>query len=208
MQEFLSVLGLMLAYGVFHSILAANGFKLVMLRIMGKRFYQGFYRLIFNGIAVVTFLPVFFYIAFNSGPTVWRINGFWVYLLYGLQLLGITGLAISLLQIDGERFLGMRQLEAWLNNKPLPLPPEPLTTDGVYALVRHPLYLFSLMLIWPVATMTSAYLGFAVGATAYFALGSLLEEQKLRQYFGDAYAAYQQRVPWLIPFLRLPSPPR
>ncbi len=208
MQAFLNVLGLMLAYGVLHSLLAATGFKAIVRRLMGERLYQGWYRLGFNTIAVVTFLPVLVYVGLKSGPTVWQLSGLAAIVLQILQLIGFCGLAFSLLQIDTERFLGFRQLVTWLDRKPLPLAPEPLAVNGVYALVRHPLYLFSLLLIWPVPTMSSAWLGFCVGTTLYFVVGSLFEEQKLRQEFGDAYASYQQKVAWLIPFLRWPSPLR
>ena len=38
--------------------------------------------------------------------------------------------------------------------------------------------------------------------TAYFIIGSILEERRLLARFGDAYREYQQRVPMLIPRLR------
>lgn len=195
----------MLAYGVLHSLLAATGFKRLVRLLIGERMYQGWYRLIFNTIAVILFLPVFVYASVRSGSTIWSFDGTAAIVLMGLQLIGLIGLAISVLQIDGERFLGLRQIEAWMNGKPLPLPPEPLATNGVYGLVRHPLYLFSLLLIWPMPTMTSAWLGFCVGSTVYFIVGSYFEEHKLRQDFGEAYESYQQNVSWMIPFLRLPS---
>jgi len=55
------------------------------------------------------------------------------------------------------------------------------------------------MLIWPVTTMTDAYFGFAIGATIYFVVGSYYEEKRLLVVFGEDYAAYQRRVPWLFP---------
>jgi protein-S-isoprenylcysteine O-methyltransferase Ste14 len=86
------------------------------------------------------------------------------------------------------------------------LPTEPLQTGGVYQLVRHPLYLFSLMVIWPLPAMTEAMLGFNIAATIYFTFGSLLEERRLVAIFGQDYITYQQRVPWLIPFIHLRRP--
>ncbi|PJF39099.1 MAG: hypothetical protein CUN55_15315, partial [Phototrophicales bacterium] len=177
----------------------------IVRRFIGERLYQGWYRLTFNTIAVVTFLPVLFYLAHDRGQIIWEVQGGGALFLQGVQLVGLIGLVVSLLQIDGMRFLGIRQTFAWLNGEPLPLPSEPLTTSGVYALVRHPLYFFSLLFIWAIPTMYSAWLGFCVGSTVYFMIGSLFEEQKLRRDFGAAYESYQQQVSWLIPFLRLPS---
>jgi protein-S-isoprenylcysteine O-methyltransferase Ste14 len=108
------------------------------------------------------------------------------------------------LQIDTGRFLGISQLSAYQLGRELPLPSEPLQTGGVYRIVRHPLYLFSLMLIWPTATMRAGYFGFCVGTTIYFLIGSLFEERRLLAGFGPAYSDYRDRVAWMIPFVRMP----
>ena len=203
MQEFLMVFALLIAYGAFHSLLATNSVKAFFLSLIGKRAYLGLYRLFYNAVATITFLPILAVIAVDRGDTIWQVDAPLSYFLFAIQILGLIGLTISLLQIDGMRFLGLKQAAAWLNGDKLPLIEEPLQLGGVYALVRHPLYLFSLMFIWPSATMTSALLGLNIAITVYFILGSLLEEQKLRQAFGPIYEQYQADVPWLIPFPKL-----
>ena len=112
------------------------------------------------------------------------------------------GLALALMQIDALRFLGIKDAVAYLCGRQLPLPPEPLATRGVYRLVRHPLYLFSAIALWSSPVMTESLVGFALGATIYFALGSILEERKMARVFGPDYVAYRKRVPWLIPFVK------
>jgi protein-S-isoprenylcysteine O-methyltransferase Ste14 len=67
--------------------------------------------------------------------------------------------------------------------------------------VRHPLYLFSLLAIWPSPIMTESLLAFNAAATLYFVVGSRLEEKRLIAAFGQTYLDYQRRVPWLIPGL-------
>ena len=203
MQEFLLVFMLLLAYGAFHSVLAANHFKAFMVTVIGKRAYLGLYRLFYNVVATLTLLPIFIVMAGNPGDTIWQVETPLNYLLWTIQAIGLIGLALSLLQIDGMRFLGLRQAAAWSNGDKLPLPEESLQRAGVYRLVRHPLYLFSLMFLWANPTMTTALLGFNIGATMYFLLGSLLEEQKLRLAFGKTYQEYQATVPWMIPFTKL-----
>jgi protein-S-isoprenylcysteine O-methyltransferase Ste14 len=202
MQEALTVLALILVYGAFHSLLAAFGVKTFFMNVLGQRAYLGLYRLFFNAVAVVTLLPIFGYMAVAPGDTIWSVDAPWSYGLLALQAAGLLGLTISLLQIDWQRFAGLREFAAWLSGDPLPLPPEELQTGGVYALMRHPLYLFSLLLIWPIPAMSAALLGFNIGATVYFVIGSLLEEQKLLRVFGQSYAEYRARVPWMIPFTR------
>lgn len=202
MQAFLRVMALLLVYGGLHSLLAASSTKRLVLDIVGKRAYLGLYTLVFNVLSVVTLLPVLWGLAVETGPVIWEVSGVLAGIMIAIQGIGLLGLVIAGLQIDLMRFVGVRQALAWLNGDPLPLPPEPLQTEGVYAISRHPLYLFSLLLIWPTPVMLSGWLGFCVAATVYFMVGSRLEERKLRAVFGEAYQRYQQRVPWLVPFIR------
>ncbi|MCL4879312.1 MAG: hypothetical protein KJ064_21825 [Anaerolineae bacterium] len=203
-METINILLALLIFGVFHSIMATIGFKAMMLSLMGERAYLGLYRFLYNIVSVVTFAPVLLWAAVEPGENLWSLDGGMALLFLGVQLAGLLGLLISLLQIDGMRFIGLKQLAAYLNGDKLPLPPEPLILNGVYRLVRHPLYLFSLMFIWFLPTMSAAAFGLALGATLYFVLGSLLEEQRLVREFGKPYLDYQQEVPWMIPFVRLP----
>lgn len=203
MREFLLGFTAIFLYGALHSILAVLNIKAWFVDIFGRRAYEGLYRLFFNGVAVITLMPVFGVVAANPGKTLWQVDAPVSYVLLSLQGIGVIGLMISLLQIDTLRFLGLSQYAAWSNGKPLPLPDEGLQTDGVYALVRHPLYFFSLLAIWPSPIMTTGVLGLLVGITLYFVFGSLLEEQKLRLAFGQAYVDYQKKVAWLIPLVKI-----
>lgn len=202
MQEFIRVLALVLVYGGVHSLLAASSTKRVVLDWVGRRAYLGLYPLAFNILSVITLLPIVWVLITTTGSVLWHVEGVLAYLLLFIQVMGLVGFAVVGVQIDLMRFLGLRQALAWLNGDSLPLPDEPLQTVGVYAISRHPLYLFSLMLIWAVPTMSAAWLGFCVSATLYFMVGSRLEERKLQATFGESYQRYQQQVPWLVPFIR------
>lgn len=201
-QETITLLGALLAFGLLHSILAAIGVKALFVTLLGQRAYLGLYRLFYNSVSVITLAPIAWLLWTNSGEMLWEFSGALGLIWRGLQGIGLIGLLISLLQIDLMRFLGLSQLAAYLNGAPLPLPPEPLSIKGVYALVRHPLYLFSLMLLWFTPQMSAAWLGLSLGSTLYFGLGSWFEERKMLKQFGADYARYQGRVPWMIPFLR------
>jgi len=190
-------------FGILHSILARLSVKTWLRARVGERAFEGFYRLGYNALSVITFLPVVAVLFLVPGPTVWQVSGIGAWVLRLLQLVGLVGLTVSILQIDGWRFLGVSQLVAYFEGKPLPLPDEPLITSGVYGLVRHPLYLFSLMVLWFTPSMQLAGLAFAVTATVYFVVGSLFEERTMAALFGQPYLDYQQRVPWLFPFVKL-----
>jgi protein-S-isoprenylcysteine O-methyltransferase Ste14 len=127
----------------------------------------------------------------------------WSLLFRLAQLAGVAGLAGALFVTDVFRFAGISQAIAYLSGEPLPLQSVPLQTKGMYAVVRHPLYLFSLLTIWPMPTLTLNTLLFNSGATLYFVVGSLIEERRLEKVYGDAYRSYRRQVPWPVPIPRL-----
>ena len=193
----------MLIYGIIHSI-AAGRFKTVFRMQFGERAYEGLYRLLYNIFAVISLAPVSYLFTFHPGNIVWEINLQYEPILLIIQAIGLIGSAISLFQIDLGYFLGVTQFINYIRNKgENQAEEEQMQRGGLYAFVRHPLYLFSILAIWPVTTMTEAYLGFCLGVTAYFVIGSLYEERRLAEKFGEQYRLYQQNVPWLIPFLRI-----
>jgi methanethiol S-methyltransferase len=200
-----TLLGL-IAFAVLHSLMVIVPFKAWFATVCGQHAYHGLYRLLYNVISGITFLPVLALIALRPGPIVWDVTGLLRDLLLGGQAFSLIALAVAGLQIDTLRFAGLRQAWAYLNGDPLPLPPEALQTGGVYGLVRHPLYLFVMLFLWANPTMRTASLAFAAGASAYFILGAWIEERRMLRRLGDTYRAYQCRVPFLIPFVRLPDP--
>ena len=79
-----------------------------------------------------------------------------------------------------------------------------LQTTGLYAMCRHPLYLFSLsaMLLTLRMGMTRFILTLSVTGYLYF-IGIPHEEKKLVNLFGDAYVQYQQRSWAVLPLFGL-----
>jgi protein-S-isoprenylcysteine O-methyltransferase Ste14 len=77
--------------------------------------------------------------------------------------------------------------------------PMPFTVKGPYRWVRHPLYFFTLLMIWTSPYLTADRLLFNVLWTAWLVVGSILEERDLVETFGDEYRQYQSEVPMLIP---------
>ncbi len=80
-----------------------------------------------------------------------------------------------------------------------------LVTTGLYAVVRHPLYASSILLILPgVMLMLRSWLLVPLPVVAYIAARVFLpaEEARLRRRFGEAFEDHRRRTPLLIP--RLP----
>jgi len=84
---------------------------------------------------------------------------------------------------------------------------EPLRTDGLYSIVRHPLMVCDIF--WPLgwSLMFGSIIGVLLTPAWLLVIwaGTLLEEEALVREYGDAYREYQARVPRLIPRLSLLS---
>ena len=119
-----------------------------------------------------------------------------------IQIAGVAGILISLLQIDWLAFTGIRQVIRYFNATGNIDKTEVLVTTGLYRYTRHPLYFFSLLVIWFVPVMTVSWLYLTIGATCYFMIGSYFEEKKMIRQYGGVYTKYKEEVPWLIPFLK------
>jgi protein-S-isoprenylcysteine O-methyltransferase Ste14 len=83
---------------------------------------------------------------------------------------------------------------------------EPLRTDGLYAVVRHPVMFCDAF--WPLglSLILRSVIGVAL-APAWFLLAWLItfpEEEMLVREYGERYRDFQRRVPRIIPPLRRP----
>jgi protein-S-isoprenylcysteine O-methyltransferase Ste14 len=181
------------AYGALHSLLASNVVKQAFQDALGQT-SDRFYRLFFNIVGGLTFLPVLAVAALDPGQTLYQLTRPWVLLTSAGQALAVILLLLGLLQTDSLHFLGLRQLL-----HPGAQEPGELVINGLYCHVRHPLYSTGLLLIWLTPVMTTSVLALNLGLTLYIIVGSIFEERRLVGEFGQAYIDYQRRVPRLIP---------
>lgn len=195
----------MALYGALHSLLASLRAKSLAFELTGARGYR-FYRLLYNLIVAVTFVPVLALVLFLPDAVIYEIPSPGRYLLVAGQVVGLGVLMAGLLHTDLGRFSGLRQAREGAGH-PLERGQEgELVVTGLYNRVRHPLYTAGLMLVWFTPTMTWNYLALALGVTVYILIGAKLEERKLVREFGSVYLAYMHHTPMLVPKLsRSPS---
>ncbi|MFM8735777.1 MAG: methyltransferase family protein [Pirellulales bacterium] len=105
----------------------------------------------------------------------------WAALLYSLHL---TGLGWQ---------TGLTPWWHWVRRAPAPR--RAFVERGAYRVLRHPVYLSFLGLVWfvPVITLDRAVL-MAVWSV-YILIGSVLKDRRLLHFLGAAYGDYQARVP-------------
>lgn len=187
-------------WALLHSLTAMRRTKAVARRWMGERPYAGLYRLLYNVFSFVTILPVF-YVMWTAVPRtlLWQIPAPWSYGAQLLRLVGLVGLAVALWQTDIWDFVGLRQAVRFWQGQEEMSPPPKLVTGGMYALVRHPLYFFSMLVLWFSPVMVLPSFLFNLLATGYFYAGSRVEERRLAAFFGETYEVYRRRVPGLLP---------
>ena len=122
-----------------------------------------------------------------------------------LRMAQLAGAAITLRAaavLDALSLAGLRQLHAPLPASGIEPSSTPPRQTGLYGLVRHPIYLGWLLIVWPAPTMTPAHLLFAGLSTIYLVVAIVFEERGLHATFGPAYADYMRRVPHkLIPWI-------
>ncbi len=179
-------------YGLVHSLLAGGPAKVLVERRFGPA-GQRWYRLFFNLVAVVTFLPVMACVRLLPDTLLYRIPMPWM---LGSMALQATAILVMLMAVHDTGilpFVGLAPEEE-------KLPPH-LVTESVYHYIRHPLYVCGLVVLWLFPVMTANFLAFNIAATIYVAIGIPMEERKLRRKFGAPYEAYRRRTPMLIPGL-------
>jgi protein-S-isoprenylcysteine O-methyltransferase Ste14 len=183
-------------YGLFHSFLASRSAKNWAESSFGSRAGR-FYRLIFNGIGLITLLPVLAIVVFFPGKTLYQFSGIWLIIATMGQIMAVILLVSSLLQTDPWRFLGLRQLVRRSGEDDS----QHLVVSGFYHCVRHPMYFAGVIFIWLIPFMTVSLLVLNLSLTVYLYVGSIFEEQRLLSKFGLAYEAYRASVPRIIPHL-------
>ena len=184
--------GLFTVFALHHTLCARLGVKAFITRIVPAALERAVYVWIASGLFIAVLL------LWQPVPgVIWHVTGPWRVLPGALQVAGAWITLASARRLDVFELAGVRQLDApRLAAKPA------VIGDGMYALVRHPIYFAWLLLVWPTAAMTGTRLVFASVSTLYLCMAIPFEERDLRRTFGPAYAAYAARVrARLVPFI-------
>ncbi len=179
---------LFVIFAVHHSLMARSGAKAWITRLVPADLERSVY----VWIASLLFLAVC--LLWQPVPgIVWRVRGPGV-VLYLVQLFGVA------LTVAAARIVGVRELAGL--TQPDPGKPIDFRPDGPFAIVRHPIYLGWVLMVFSTPVMTASRLLFAVTTTLYLVAAIPLEERSLIDTFGDRYRAYQRQIRWrLIPGL-------
>jgi methanethiol S-methyltransferase len=130
----------------------------------------------------------------------YEIEGPWRWLAEGTQIAGIVLTVLGSRALDVLDLAGIRAvIRARTGTPPAHAP---LSTTGVFGIVRHPLYFGWTLLVLAAPHMTATRAVFALVSTAYVAMAIPWEERGLVETFGADYERYRKGVRWrMIPFV-------
>jgi protein-S-isoprenylcysteine O-methyltransferase Ste14 len=181
-------------FGFLHSWLASNKVK-SFIRKQGTVFIA-FYRYIYN-IFSIFLIAMFMYIVPRPDLIIYDLK--YPYDLFMLipQFISLVLVIAAFLSNDLGELSGISQIIRWFKKEYTEEDNDErtsLTTAGFYKYSRHPLYLsIMLFLVFrPVLDLFSLTLD--VCFAAYFYIGSIYEERKLEEKFGQEYTEYKKRV--------------
>lgn len=189
--------GLVLLFGVQHTIMARPGFKSW---ITGLGLPRAVERSTFV-LATCVVLGLTF-VAWRPIPTViWNAES--DAMRVAISALAGAGWGMVLLStflINHFDLFGLRQV--FLNLRRVEYFEVPYVERMLYRLVRHPLMLGFLIAFWATPTMTVGHLVFAIAMTSYILVGIRFEERDLVRQHGERYLAYRSRTNALVPWPR------
>lgn len=210
-KSMLKVAAATAVFGVAHSLLASRTAKRAAARTFGERNRNGLYRVFYIGQSFVTLGMLAAYIRRQPSRELYRVEAPLALLMHAIQAGALVYATLAAEQVGLRRITGLASFLAWLGEgHDVPAEPEaqgPALDDegrrhaaGPFAWSRHPLNFAPLPIVWLWPRMTTSLLVFNTAATIYLVIGSLHEEARLRDAFGDDYDAYMNGgIPFYVP---------
>lgn len=184
---------LSLLFFIQHSVMIRRRIRRRLSKLIPDEYYNSFYS-IASGLTLISLILIWqkipYMMASAGDIAYWMLRTLFV-----LSLVGFSWATSSLGSFDP---FGAKIIMRYIRNKTQR--PIPLTIRGAYRWVRHPLYLFSILMIWSCPVLTADRLLFNILWTGWIVIATILEERDLVFDFGDQYQEYQAKVPMIIPY--------
>jgi methanethiol S-methyltransferase len=187
------------AYCALHSYLISTGFTKLMNRIFNK--YYACYRLFYVLLSLFLLIPAIRYTVHADHEIIIHYTPIGSFIRYILTMGSLVIFFWAFFfSYDFLSFIGIRQILE-LKSKKQNTPSVEIKRNGLLGIVRHPMYLAVVVILWCNTFKLSDVVVNTV-LTLYIIIGTRLEERKLVKEFGNVYIRYQQDVPMLIPFFK------
>jgi len=188
--------GLLLLFGLQHSVMARPGFKRVFTRVVPRSIERSSYVLA-SSVALILLMGLW-------RPIPAKLFEFEGEIARGvLQAIYLLGYGIALYStflIDHFDLFGLRQV--FLRALGRSYTEKRFMTPALYKLIRHPLYVGWIVTFWVTPTFSVGHLLFASAMTAYILVAIPLEERDLEAQLGEPYRSWRARTPAFLPRFR------
>jgi len=170
-----------LFFGAMHSFTASNFFKS---RI------KWFKRKHYNFLSLLLILPIIYAWTkgYESSPFLYIARFPLSLAFYFLMLTGTAIFILGAREMDLFDFFGIKEAKE-----------KKMVATGMHSVVRHPLYLGLIILIWSFPKLKFIDIIGNAGITLYLIAGAFIEERKLLEEFGEEYEKYKKEVPMFLP---------
>jgi protein-S-isoprenylcysteine O-methyltransferase Ste14 len=198
----LDILFIVLLFTLFalsHTWLASRKLKLRLAKKIGDKI--AFYRMFYN-VSSLIFFAAFLAIAPKPGVIIYDLQFPFDIITFVLQVLSLIGLIWTFSQFDSKEFLGISQIIRFMNgtfSADTLDEKQELKFDGPFKYMRHPVYFFFILFLGFRPQMSLFYFVLFICCVIYFYVGSIFEERKLIEVFGEQYIEYRQRTPRIFP---------
>jgi protein-S-isoprenylcysteine O-methyltransferase Ste14 len=178
------------AFALHHSLLARSGAKRLVAQVIPARFERTLYVWVAS-LLVVALCALWQPVA----GILYRADGWMRAAFFITQAVGAIVVLLAARAMSAFELAGIYQAAGRT-------PAGTLQVVGPFRLVRHPIYLGWVLMVFATPTMTANRLLFAAISTLYLILAIPWEETSLVADYGDQYREYQRHVRWrLIPGL-------
>lgn len=193
-------LGLIILFGVQHSVMARSRFKRSVTKMVPAHLERATFVLTSSlvlALLILLFRPL--------DTLLFRVeNEQAVVALWVVNALGWLGVPFSSLLIDHFELFGLKQ--AFMHFRRTSFEPRGFVTPLLYKYVRHPMMTSILVGLWVTPSMTAGHLLLSLGMTVYVLIGVHFEERALLRELGADYERYQASTPKFLPlFASAPS---
>jgi len=179
--------GLAILFALTHSVMLVPKCRRWLSRWISSAFYDSTF-------CVATCMSLLILFAYwqTSLVVVWDMHGMAFEVIRGSFYLSWVALVYSLALTGLGHQTGWTPFYYWLLKRKMP--PRQFKPRGAYRLIRHPVYLSFLGLLWSVPLMSLDRFVLCLIWTTYIFYGSFLKDRRLIHFIGEPYRAYQEAV--------------
>jgi len=184
-------------WGALHSILATDKSKLLLGNI--SKTMSRFYRIFYNIFSIVSLFPIVYLVIWLADKPIYTITYPWILVSFLIQVAAAGLMIIGIRQSGLLIFLGIEfKSNMDLNSK------EQMITDGLYRIVRHPLYSLGLLNIMAKSSYDDEQIDINNRVNhIYCNWCSFRGKTTRKKNFGNDYGIYKLHTPMFIPSLAL-----